>query len=103
MTWYVTQLKGVLNAVQQEYLTMLSANEVQQHLSDQIFYGLHKQLQDSMHYLYDDARITYHTGDSSLKPESKQEDCAGEGIHVKSIEAEGRDDIVKLSEQIVQL
>ena len=45
--------------VQQEYPMMLSASEVQQHLWDWLFHGLHKQLEDSMCYLYDDTRITY--------------------------------------------
>ena len=59
VTLYVTQLEGALNAVQQEYPRMLSVNEVQQHLRDRLFHGLHKQLRDSMHYLYDDVWITY--------------------------------------------
>ena len=46
-------------SLQQEYLTILSANEVQQHLWDRLFHGLHKKLRDSMHYLYDDVRIIY--------------------------------------------
>ena len=40
-------------------MTMLSVREVQQHLRDCLFHGLHKQLHDSMHYLYDDTRIMY--------------------------------------------
>ena len=57
VTLYVTQLEGALNVVQQEYLTMLS--EVQKHFRDHPFHGLHKQLCDSMCYLYDDMWITY--------------------------------------------
>ena len=49
VTLYVTQLERALNAVQQEYLAMLSTNEVQQHLRDRLFHGLHMQLRDSMH------------------------------------------------------
>ena len=56
---YITQLEGALNAVWQEYLTILSASEVQQHLMYWFFMGLHKQLHNSMNYLYDDTRITY--------------------------------------------
>ena len=37
VTLYVTQLEGTLNVVQQEYLIMLSASEVQQHLRDWLF------------------------------------------------------------------
>ena len=44
VTLYVIQLAGALNSVQQEYLKMLSASEVQQHLRNQLFHGLHKQL-----------------------------------------------------------
>ena len=45
--------------VQQEYLMMLSTNEVQHYLMDWLFHWLHKQLWDSMQYLHDNARITY--------------------------------------------
>ena len=48
VTLCVTQLEGALNVVWQEYLMMLSASEVQQHLQDWLFHGLHKQLQDSI-------------------------------------------------------
>ena len=37
VTLYVTQLEGALNAVQQEYLMMLSTYEVQQLLRDWFF------------------------------------------------------------------
>ena len=43
------------------------------------------------------------TCDSSLKVGSEQEEHAGEGISVRSIQAEGKDDIMRLSEQIAQL
>ena len=57
-----------------------------------------------MHYLYDDTRITYsQLVTAAQKAESEHEDCTGEGIHMRSIQAEGKGDIVKLSEQIVQL
>ena len=42
VTMYVTWLEGALNVVQQEYLTMLSTNEVQHHLRDRLFHGLCK-------------------------------------------------------------
>ena len=61
--------------VQQEYLTMLSANEVQEHLRDHLFHGLHKQLHDSMCYLYDDMMVTYpQLVTAACKAESGQED-----------------------------
>ena len=44
VTLYVTQFEGALNVVQQQYLTMLSASEVQQHFRDNLFHGLHKQM-----------------------------------------------------------
>ena len=55
----VSKLEGALNVVQQEYPMMLSMSEVQNHLRDDLFHRLHKQLYDSMHYLYDDVRIMY--------------------------------------------
>ena len=54
---------------------MLSANGVQQHLRDRFFHGLHKQLCDSMCYLYDDMRIPYpQLNTAACKAESEQED-----------------------------
>ena len=44
VTVHVTQLEGALNAAQQEYPMMLSTSEVQKHLRDCLFHGLHKQL-----------------------------------------------------------
>ena len=57
-----------------------------------------------MCYFCDDTRITYpqHVT-AAQKAESEQEDHTGEGIHVRSIQAEGKDDITRLSKQIVQL
>ena len=40
---------------------------------------------------------------AAWKDEWEQEDWPGEGIWVRSTQAEGKDDIVRLSEQIVQL
>ena len=99
VTLYVTLLEEALNVVQQEYLTILSTNEVQQHLRDRLFHGLHKQLRDSMCYLYDDARITYpQPVTAAQKAESEHEDHSGESIWVRVVQAEGKDEIVKLSE-----
>ena len=41
---YITQLDGMLNAVQQEYHNMLSMGEVQKHLRDCLSHVLCKQL-----------------------------------------------------------
>ena len=83
---------------------MLSASEVQQHLRDWYFHGLCKQLLDSIHYVNDDARITYpQIMTAAQKAESEKEDHTGEVVHVRSIQAGGKDDITRLSEQIVQL
>ena len=57
-----------------------------------------------MCYLYNDARITYpQLVTAAQKAESEHEDHTGEGIHVRSIQAEGKDDNAMLSEQIAQL
>ena len=45
--------------VQQEYPNMLSAGQVQKHLRDCLFHGLHKQLCNSMPYVYDNPRVMY--------------------------------------------
>ena len=75
---YVTQLEGALNAVQQEYLMMLTASEVQKNLKDCLSHGLHKQLHNCMHYLYDDMKIMYPQPETAAqKAESEQEDCPG--------------------------
>ena len=75
--------------VQQEYLMMLSANEVQQHLRDRLFHELCKQLRALMCNLYADARITYQQlVTAAWKAESEQKDCSRESIWVRSVQAE---------------
>ena len=70
----------------QEFLTMLSANVVQQLLRDGFFHGLHKHLRDLMSYLYDNARGIYpQLVTAALKAESKHEDHSGESIWVRSV------------------
>ena len=57
-----------------------------------------------MYYLYNDVQIMYpQLVIAAWKAESDQEDHTGECIQVKSAQADGRDDMVKLSEQIAQL
>ena len=58
MTLYLTQLEGALNVGQQEYPMMLNPCEVQKHIRNFLFHGLCKQLHNSMHYLYNDTKIT---------------------------------------------
>ena len=54
-----------------------------------------------MCYLYDVTRITYpQLVKAAQKAESEQENLPGEGISVRSTQAEGKDDITRLSEQI---
>ena len=91
VTLHVAQLKETLNVIQQEYLTVLSINEVQQNLRDRLFDGLCKQLRDLMWYLYDDARRTYpQLVTSAQKAESEHKDHSGESIWMTSVQAEGR-------------
>ena len=54
---------------------MLRMSEVKKHLRDKLFHGPHKQLCDSMCYLYDDTRITYpQLVTAAHKCKSEQED-----------------------------
>ena len=56
-----------------------------------------------MCYLYDDAMIAYpQLMTAAWKAESEQEDNTGDGIHVRSMQAEEKDDIMRLSKQIAQ-
>ena len=89
---YVTQLEGALNVAWQEYQMMLSTSEVQEHLRDCIFQGLHKQLHDSMCYLYDETRITYPQLVTALSKTYSGRDWI-----------RGKDNIMRLSKQIMQL
>ena len=80
MPVYVTHLEGTLIAVQQEYPVMLSMSEVQKCLRNHLFHGFHKQLCNSMYYLYDAPRIMYpQLMTAAHKTESEQEDRSGEG------------------------
>ena len=54
--------------------------------------------------LYDDAGITYLKCITvAQKAESEQDGCTGEGICVRSIQAEGKDGFMRLSKKIAQL
>ena len=66
---YVTQLKGALIVVQQEYPNMLSTGKVQKHL------------RSSLHHEY--------------RP--------GDGVWVTSVQSQGKDEIMSLKQQIMQL
>ena len=101
---YVTQMEGVWNAVQQKCPVMLGMSEVQKHLRDCISHGPHKQLCDSMCYLYDDMRIMYpQLMTAAKKAASEQEDWPREGVWVKLAQSEGKANVVRLREQISQL
>ena len=101
---YVTQLEGVLNEVQQDYSKKLGVSKVQKHLRDGLFHGLCKQLCDSMCYLYSGMRIMYpQLMTAAHKAESEQEDWPREEVWVRLAQLEGKDGIVSLREQIMQL
>ena len=51
------------------------------HLKDRLFHGFHKQLHNSVHYLYGDTRITYpQLVTAPHKAESEQKDLPGEAV-----------------------
>ena len=83
---------------------MLNVTEVQKHLRDCLFHGLHKQLCDSMHCLYKDMRITYpQLMMAAQKAESEQEDQLREGVCARLSQSEGKENITRLSKKIGQL
>ena len=101
MAVYVAQLGGT-EWVQQEYLTMLNASEVQKHLRDCLLHGLCKQLHKFMYYLYDAMRIMYpQLVTAAHKAESEQEDSHVEGVQARWAQSEGKDGIVSLRDNIL--
>ena len=80
-------------------LICLSIEKVQKHLRDHLFYGLHKQLHNFIHFLYDDPGVVYPQLEVvAHKTESEQEDRPGEEVQVRSVQLEGKDDIMSLKE-----
>ena len=56
---YVTRMEGVLNQIRTKFPHMLGDKDMETHLRDSLFYGIIKALQDSIHHLYDNDKITY--------------------------------------------
>ena len=55
---FATRLEGSLNQICVQFLNLLSDHEMQNHLRDRYFYGVHKVL-DSSRYMYDDPSISH--------------------------------------------
>ena len=71
---------------------------------DCVFHGLQKQLRDLMWYLDDDLRVIYpKLMTAANKAESEYEDRLKEGSRVKSVQAEGENEIITLTEKIIHL
>ena len=79
---------------------MLSVGEVQKHLRDYLFHGLHKHLHISMHFLYNDLRVMYPQHVTAAhKAESEHMDRPIEEVQVRLAQTEVKDNIMSLTEQ----
>ena len=56
---FATRLEGTLNQIQLQCHRWMTAMEVQQHLKDYLFHGVHKHIHDSISYLYSAPDTSY--------------------------------------------
>ena len=56
---FSTRLEGGIKQIIIRFPNMATEEEMERHLRDHLFYGVHKALWDNIHYLYDDKQITY--------------------------------------------
>ena len=56
---FATRLEGTLNQIRLQCLRRVTDLEVQQHLKDHLFHGVHKHIRDSIRYLYSNPGTTY--------------------------------------------
>ena len=55
---FVTRLEGTLNQIRLQCPGRVTDLEVQQHLKNHLFHGVHKHIRDSIRYLYSNPRTT---------------------------------------------
>ena len=56
---FATRLQGTFNQIRLQFPGRAKDLEVQQHLKDNLFHGVHKHIRDSIRYLYSNPRTIY--------------------------------------------
>ena len=56
---FASRLKEVFSHIQSQFPHLVHMEDEGNHLRDRLFHGMHKTLHDSIHYLYDDAKVSY--------------------------------------------
>ena len=56
---FAMRLEGTLNQIRLQCPTSITDQEVQQHLKDCLFHGVHKHIRHSIRHLYSNPRTTY--------------------------------------------
>ena len=64
---FATRLEGTLNQITLQCPRRITDQEVQQHLKDHLFHGVHKHIRDSIWYLYSKPRTTLPAHDCCLQ------------------------------------
>ena len=55
---FASRLEEVFSHIQSQFPHLVHMEDEEKHLRDRLFYGMHKTLHDSIHYLYDDAKVS---------------------------------------------
>ena len=73
---FTTKLEGTLNQIRLQCPGRITDQEVQQHLKDYLFHGVHKHIRDSLRYLYTNPGTIYsQLMIAAHKAESKNEEA----------------------------
>ena len=82
---FATRLKETLNQIRLLCPGRITDQEVQQHLKDYLFHGVHKHIRDSIRYLYSNPGTTYsQLMIAACKAESENEE-AHDKVRARSV------------------
>ena len=96
--------KGTLNQNTLQCPRSITDQEVQQHLKDHLFHGVHKHIRDSVRYLYSNPRTTYYQQMiAAHKAESKNEEAHDKVRARPAMTTEAVEGTTELANQIRKL
>ena len=74
---FTTRLEGTLNQIRLQCPRIITDQEVQQHLKDDLFHRVHKHIRDLIRYLHSNSRTSYpQLMITAFKAESKSEEAS---------------------------
>ena len=101
---FATRLEGTLNQIRFQCPRRMAELEVQQHLKDCLFHGVHKHISDSVRYLYSTSGASYsHLMVTTHKAESENEEIWDKVMARVAMTTDSGEGTTELSQQIAKL